>query len=102
MKRIKLIVTSFLLLMIVMGLTACTSKYELEVRNKTDEVIDIYIDNFYEGSVAPNNYLLIRRLSEGEHYIEAFDLDGDLIVDDIIYIDVNSKWVVYDTYSRFY
>ena len=87
--------------MIAVGVAACGS-YDLEVRNKTDEVLDIYVDEFYEGSVAPKNYLIIRHLSRGEHYIEAFDLDEDPIADNVIYLDDDSKWVIYESYFRFY
>jgi len=84
-----------------MGVVAC-ERYELEVQNKTDEVIDIYVDAFYEGAVAPKNYLIIRHLSHGHHYIEAFDLDEELIAEDDIYLDGDSKWIIYDSYFRFY
>jgi hypothetical protein len=87
--------------MIAIGIVAC-GNYDLEVQNKTDDVIDIYVDEFYEGSVAPKNYLLIRHLSRGEHYIEAFDLDEALIADDVIYLDDNSKWIIHESYFRFY
>ncbi len=93
---------AFLLLLVVSMVTAACGSYELEVQNKAKEVIDIYVDEFYEGSVAPENYLLIRQLSMGEHYIEAFDLDEDLMADDIIHLDEDSTWVVYESHSRFY
>ena len=101
MNRPRPVFTFLLLLMIVAGAVAC-GRYELEVRNKTDEVIDIYVDEFYEGAVAPKNYLIIRHLSRGEHCIEAFGLDESLIVDDVIYLDDDSKWVIYESYCRFY
>jgi hypothetical protein len=101
MNRPRASFTFLLLLVVAMGVAACGS-YDLEVRNKTEEVIDIYVDEFYEGAVAPKNYLLIRHLSRGEHYIEAFDLDENLIVDDVIYLDDDSKWVIYESHSRFY
>ena len=101
MNRRRLVSTFLLLLIIVASVVAC-GNYDLEVQNKTDDVIDIYVDEFYEGSVAPNNYLLIRHLSGGEHYIEAFDLYEKLMVDDIIYLDDDSKWVIYESYCRFY
>lgn len=101
MNRPRSVFKFLLLLMIVIGIAACES-YDLEVQNKTDDVIDVYVDDFYEGSVAPKNYLLIRHLSRGEHYIEAFDLDEDLIVDDFVYLDDDSKWMIYESYCRFY
>ena len=101
MKRPRSVFKFLLLLTIVVSVAACGS-YDLEVQNKTDEVIDIYIDDFYEGSVAPSNYLLIRHLSRGEHFIEAYDLDADLIVDDSIYLDDDSRWIIYESYCRFY
>ena len=101
MNRLRSVFTFLLLLMIAVGVAACGS-YDLEVRNKTDEVLDIYVDEFYEGSVAPKNYLIIRHLSRGEHYIEAFDLDEDPIADNVIYLDDDSKWVIYESYFRFY
>jgi hypothetical protein len=88
-----------LLLTLVASVVACES-YDLEVQNKTDDVVDIYIDEFYEGAIAPNNYLLIRNLSEGEHYIEAIDFDGDAMVEDSIWLDGDSKWIIYETYYR--
>jgi hypothetical protein len=91
-----------LLLVMALTVSACGS-YDLEVRNKTDDVMDIYMDEFYEGSVAPDNYLLIRHLSRGEHYIEAFDLDESLIMSDFIYIDDDSRLVITDKSDyRFY
>ncbi len=36
------------------------------------------------------------------HLVEAFDLDRKLVVDDIIYIDDDSSWIVYRSHSRFY
>jgi hypothetical protein len=81
--------------LLILGIPACV-KYDLEIQNKTDEVLDIYIDGYYEGSVAPNNYLSIRNLSLGDHEVEAFDLDGRLVADDMIYLDEDSKWIIYD------
>lgn len=101
MNRRRSLYTFLLLLVIVAGVAACGS-YELEVQNKTDDVLDIYVDEFYEGSVASKNYLLIRHLSEGEHYIEALDLDENLVVDDVVYLKDNSKWVIHESYCRFY
>lgn len=101
MNRPRRVFTSLLLLTVVMGAAACGS-YELEVQNKTDEVIDIYVDEFYEGAAAPKNYLIIRHLSRGEHYVEGFNLDEDLIAEDVVYLDGDSKWVVYRSYARFY
>ena len=101
MNQRRSVLTLLLLLVIAVGVAAC-GRYELEVQNKTDDVLDIYVDEFYEGSVAPKNYLLIRHVSEGEHYIEAFDLDENLVVDDIVYINDNSKWVIHESYCRFY
>jgi hypothetical protein len=101
MDRRKPIFTFSLLLVVVVGVAAC-ERYDLEVQNKTDEVIDIYIDEFYEGAVAPKNYLIIRDLVEGEHYVEIFDLDENLIADDYIYLDGDGKLVVYDSYYRLY
>ena len=101
MNRLRSVFTFLLLLVIAVGIAAC-GNYDLEVQNKTDEVIDIYVDEFYEGSVAPKNYLLIRHLSRGEFYIEAFDLDENLIADDVIYLDDDSKWIIYESYFRFY
>jgi len=101
MNRIRLVFPFLLLLMIVVSIAAC-GNYDLEVRNETDDVLDIYVDEFYEGSVAPENHLLIRHLSRGGHYIEAFDLDEDLIADDFVYLDDDSKWIIYESHFRFY
>ena len=102
MDRKRMIFTSLLLLAIVMSLAACES-YDVEVRNKTDEVMDIYVDEFYEGSVAPDNYLFIRSLSGGEHYIEALDLEEDMVMSDFIYLDGDAKLVIMDKSDyRFY
>jgi len=92
----------FLLLLMIAVFVAACGNYDLEVQNKTDEVLDIYVDEFYEGAVAPKNYLLIRNLSRGEHYIEALDLDENLVADDVIYLDDDSKWVIYESHFRFY
>jgi hypothetical protein len=85
----------------VIGIAAC-ERYELEVQNKTDEVVDIYIDEFYEGAVAPKNYLIIRDLSRGDHYVEIFELSKDLIADGDIYIEGDSKLIIYESYYRWY
>ncbi|MBD3184176.1 hypothetical protein GF312_17965 [Candidatus Poribacteria bacterium] len=101
MSRRRILTMLPLFLIAVFAIAACEN-YDLEVRNKTDEVLDIYVDEYYEGSLAPKNYLIIRDLSHGEHYIEAFNLDEDLIAVDDIYIDGDSKWIIYDTYYRLY
>ena len=102
MGRRRIIFTSLLLLLIALGISACGS-YDVEVRNKTDEVMDIYVDEFYEGSVAPDNYLFIRHLSGGEHYIEALDLEEDMIMSDFIYLEGDAKLVIMDKSDyRFY
>ncbi len=101
MNRQRAIFTFLLLVIIVVGVVACES-HDLEVRNKTDEVIVIYVDKFYEGAAAPDNYLLIRHLSRGAHHIEILDLEEDEIVDYIIYLDDDSKLVVYESYFRSY
>lgn len=101
MSRPRRIVMFLLFLVFVAGIAAC-ERHDLEVQNKTDEVIDIYVDRYYEGSTAPKNYLYIRGLSEGEHYIEAFDIDENLMMDDDFYLDGDSKLVIHETYYRFY
>jgi hypothetical protein len=90
-----------LFLVITVGVVAC-ERYDLEVQNKTDEVIDIYVDKFYEGAIAPKNYLIIRHLAQGEHYVETFDLDSDLMADEYIYLDGDGKLVIYESYFRFH
>lgn len=101
MNRPRSIFIFLLLLTIVAGVAAC-GRYELEVRNETNDVLDIYIDEFYEGSVAPDNYLLIRHLSRGQHHVEALNLREKTVGEDVIYIDDNSRWVIDESYSRFY
>ncbi len=51
MTRAKWMFRWLLLLMLVVGIVACED-YDLEVQNKTDEVVEIYIDEFYEGAAA--------------------------------------------------
>lgn len=99
MNRLKWILRSLLLLTLAVGVVAC-ERYDLEVQNETDDVVDIYVDEFYEGAVAPDNYLLIRNLSEGEHYIEAIDFDGKQVVEDFIWLKGDSRWTIYETYYR--
>ena len=101
MNRPRAILAFLLLLVMVIGVVAC-ERYDLEVQNETDEVMDIYLDEFYEGAVAPNNCLIIRNLSEGEHYVEVFDLDKDLVTGDYIYLDGDGTLVIHDSYYRFY
>ena len=101
MNRLRATLTPLLLLIIASGIVAC-ERYELEVQNETDEVIDIYVDEFYEGAIAPENYLIIRGLSRGEHYIEAFDLDEELMAEDYIYLDSDHKLIIYESHYRFY
>lgn len=96
MRRFIKITPYLLLLLIIIGIPACVVKYDLEIQNKTSRVLDIYIDGYYEGSVAPKNFLLVRSLSMGDHGLEAFDLDGKLVADDVIYLDENSKWIIYE------
>lgn len=94
MSRVIRSMTFLSLMMMVVVIPACV-RYNLEIRNRSDETLDIYIDGYYEGSVAPNNNLLIRNLSIGEHNIEAMDLHDRLVVEDEIYLDQDSEWVVY-------
>ena len=96
------VIFSFLLLSVVAASVVACGNYELEVQNKSDEILDIYIDDYYEGSVAPKNYLLVRRLSYGDHYVEAVTIDDELMMDDDIFIDGDSKLVIHDSYFRFY
>ena len=97
MNRPKWILRSLLLLVLVAGVAACEN-YDLEVQNRTDDVLDVYVDKLYEGAVAPSNNLLIRNLSEGEHYVEATGLDNKQVAEDSIWLDDDSKWVIHDTY----
>lgn len=99
MIRSKWILKSLLFLTLIASIAACES-YDLEVQNQTDDVIDIYVDELYEGAVAPNNYLLIRNLSDGEHYIEAVDINEKIIVEDSIYLEDDRKWVIYESYYQ--
>jgi hypothetical protein len=101
MGRTKPILKFLLLITVIAGVAACES-YDLEVQNKTEEILDIYVDDFYEGAAAPDNYLLIRGLSKGEHFIEAFDIDEYRVVKDYIYVDGDSKLVIHESYYRFY
>ena len=97
MTRPKWILRSLLLLVLVASVAAC-EKYDLEVQNRTDDVLDIYVDEFYEGAVAPNNDLQIRNLSEGEHYVEATDSDNEQVAEDSIWLGEDSKWIIHDDY----
>lgn len=101
MKRHVAFLSLLVLPVIAIAFSGCAS-YDLEVRNNSDEVVDIYVDEFYEGSLAPNNYLIIRSLSYGDHYIEAYDLNKNLVAEDDIYLDGDNRWVLYNTYSHFY
>lgn len=101
MNRPRKIIMFIMFLVLVAGVAAC-ERYDLEVQNKTGEVVDIYVDRYYEGSLAPKNYLFIRNLSEGGHYIEALDIEENLIADDNIYLDGDGKWVIHETYCSFY
>ena len=101
MNRPRRIAMLLLFLVLVAGIAAC-ERYDLEVQNKTDEVIDIYVDRYYEGSTAPKNFLYIRGLSYGEHYIEAFDTDDNLIADEDIHLDGDGKWIIHETHYRYY
>jgi len=101
MNRTRRIVMFLLFLVLITGVAAC-ERYDMEVQNKTDEVVDIYVDRYYEGSLAPKNYLYIRNLSQGGHYIEAIDIDENLIADEDFYLDGDAKWVIHETYCRLY
>ena len=101
MNRPRRIAMLLLFLMLVAGIAAC-ERYDLEVQNKTDGVLDIYVDRYYEGSAAPKNYLQVRGLSHGGHYVEALDMDDNLIADEDIYLDGDGKWVIYETHYRYY
>jgi len=95
MRRFLRMTTYLLTLLLIISVSACV-RYNLEIQNKTDEVLDLYIDGYYEGSLAPNNYLFIRNLSMGAHSVEALDLKGKLVAESEIYLDQDSKWIIYN------
>jgi len=84
------------LLIMVGGIIGCS--YDLDVENHTSQMLDIYVDSKYEGTVAGGNSLLVRELYHGEHLLEALDRHGDTVADDIIYLDSDKTWAIYIRY----
>lgn len=86
------------LLLLTVGVMGC--HYNLRVENRTSQTLDIYVDNFYEGSVAGGNSLLIRDLPHGDRLVEAINMDGRIVADSIIYLDDDTAWVIHGSYQR--
>ena len=89
-------ILGIVLLVMVIGVIGCS--YDLDVENHTSQMLNIYVDSKYEGTLAGGNSLLVRDLFHGEHLLEALDRDGDLVADDIIYLDKDRTWAIYTHY----
>lgn len=87
-----------IVLLLAVGIIGC--RYDLNVENRTSRTLDIYVDSYFEGSVAGGNSLFIRDLPQGEHLIEAIDAHGVVFADDIIYLDEDTTWVIYEHGQR--
>lgn len=85
-------------LLLAVGVIGCS--YNLNVENRTSRTLDIYVDSYFEGSVAGGNSLFIRNIFHGEHLIEAIDAKGVVVADDIIYLDEDTTWVISENGRR--
>jgi hypothetical protein len=86
-----------IVLLLALGIIGC--RYDLNVENRTSRTLDIYVDSYFEGSVAGGNALFIRNIPQGEHLVEAIDAHGVVVADDILYLDENTTWVI-DEHGR--
>ena len=89
-------ITGIILVIMAVGIIGCS--YDLDVENRTSQMLDIYVDSKYEGTVADGNSLLVRDLFHGEHLLEALDRHGDVMAEDIIYLDRDRTWAIYMHY----
>lgn len=83
-----------IVLLLALGIMGCY--YDLNVENRTARTLDVYVDSYFEGSVAGGNSLFIRDIPQGEHLIEAIDSYGVIIADDRIYLDEDTTWAIYE------
>jgi len=86
-----------IVLLLVVGVIGCS--YNLNVENRTSRTLDIYVDSYFEGSVAGGNSLFIRNIPQGEHLVEAIDAHGVVVADDIVYLDEDTTWII-DEHGR--
>jgi len=85
-------------LLLTIGVMGC--RYDLNVENRTSRTLDVYVDSYFEGSVADGNSLFIRDIPQGELLIEAIDAQGIIVADDIIYLDEDTTWIIYEHSRR--
>jgi len=91
-------VIGIIVLVLALGIMGC--HYDLNIENHTSRTLDIYVDSYFEGSVAGGNSLYVRNIPQGEHVIEAIDTHGDIVADDLVYLDEDMTWVINDYIGR--
>ena len=71
----------FLIGVLLLGGVACERGAPIQVENKTNEVLTIYIDEYQIGDVKPNHKIKNDLVFVGQdwYFIEAYDTQGNVI-----------------------